>query len=82
MSTPTLDSLAEGLTDEQVDDVHLVIKAMQSPRVSAAEVAGLLGDLRRVAEMPADDSARQAWAARKQDVLDRITASELEGLSQ
>jgi hypothetical protein len=69
MSTPTLDSLAEGLTDDQVDDVRAVIKAMQSPRVSAAEVTGLIDDLRRVASLPTDHPARQAFLERKRAVL-------------
>lgn len=56
--------------------MRAVIKAMQSPRISAAQVAGLLGDLRRVASLPTDPPARQAWMVRKQDVLDRIAASE------
>jgi NifB/MoaA-like Fe-S oxidoreductase len=30
VSTPTLDSLAEGLTDEQVDDVRVSIRAMNA----------------------------------------------------
>jgi hypothetical protein len=69
VSAPTLDSLAEGLTDEQVDDVRTVIKAMQSPRVSAAEVDGLLAGLRRVAWLPTDHPARQAFVERKRAVL-------------
>jgi hypothetical protein len=73
VSTPTLDSLAEGLTAEQVDDVRVVIKAMQSPRVSAAEVAGLLADLRRVTSLPTDHPARQAFLERKSAVLAAIS---------
>ena len=69
---PDVGQPRRGLTDDQVDDVRAVIKAMQSPRISAAQVAGL----RRVASLPTDHPARQAWMVRKQDVLDRIAASE------
>ncbi len=72
VSAPALGTLAEGLTDEQVDDVRAVLKAMQSPRVSAAEVTGLLGDLRQVASLPTDHPARQAFLELKRAVLAAI----------
>ncbi len=55
---------------------------MTTTKVPAREVADLLRELRRVVELPADDPQRQAWAARKRDVLDRITASELDRITQ
>jgi len=42
---------------------------MQSPCVSAAQVTGLLGDLRRVASLPTDHPARQVFLERKRAVL-------------
>ncbi len=47
---------------------------MTTAMVQPREVADLLRDLRRVAELPADDPERQAWSERKRDVFDRITA--------
>ncbi len=48
---------------------------MTTTNVPTREVADLLRDLRRVVDLPADDPQRQAWAARKHDVLERIVAT-------
>ena len=64
----------------RIDDGTTAVFAIdRAPRPSMEEVGSVLGELRRLSDSPGDPAQEAAVLARKEDLLDRIEASERVG---